>query len=233
MTTESALPGDEPHRLLAGARDLARRVRRDQRATWFPLLVLAAVTFVAIPVNAVGGRTGVCGAVGGGWVCTVAPSAGFVYWPAALVLAYVAIAAWYLHRSRVRGVGTRVRPYVVAGIVIAVLAAGVALWANRHVLAGQLGIPALGPYQAQGLLFRLGNPGTAIGVGMLVLARVERSYALLAVTAGYLAIVLIPLDFGWTIDRSSPWSITPHLAVQGGVLLLASAGFAVAQRIRA
>src|SRR5262245_42597262 len=207
MTTESALPGDEPHRLLASARELTHRVRRDQRATWFPLLTLAAVTLVAIPVNGNSSRTGICRAIDAGRVCTVAPSAGFVYWPVALVLAYAAIAAWYLHKSRVRGVGTRVWPYILVGIVIAVLASGVSLWANRHVVTGQFGIPAVGPYQAQGLLFRLGNPGTAIGLGMVVLTWVERNPALLAVTGGYLAIVLIPLNFGWTVAPSSPWSI--------------------------
>lgn len=47
MTTESAFAGDGPHRLLPGARELAQRVRQAQRATWFPLLVFAAVTFGA------------------------------------------------------------------------------------------------------------------------------------------------------------------------------------------
>jgi hypothetical protein len=41
MATESAYAGDDPRRLLSGTQDLARRVRRAQRATWFPLLVLA------------------------------------------------------------------------------------------------------------------------------------------------------------------------------------------------
>ena len=45
MTSESApRPGDDPRELLAGARELTQRVRRAQRATWFPLLVFAAVT---------------------------------------------------------------------------------------------------------------------------------------------------------------------------------------------
>ena len=50
MTTESAYPGADPRRLLASTRELAQRVHRAQRATWFPLLVLAAVTFASIPV---------------------------------------------------------------------------------------------------------------------------------------------------------------------------------------
>ena len=35
MTTDSAYPGDDPHRLLASTRELARGVHRAQRATWF------------------------------------------------------------------------------------------------------------------------------------------------------------------------------------------------------
>src|SRR6266581_1171993 len=132
MTTDSAYPGDDPHRLLASTRELARGVHRAQRATWFPLLVLAAVTFASIPAY-YGHYTLTCKAVPpAGKVCTVYSTAAFVYWPIALVLAYVAIAAFYIHRSRARGVGTRVRPYVIAGIIVAALATGVALWWVRN-----------------------------------------------------------------------------------------------------
>ena len=56
MTTESAHSGDDPRRLLSSTRELAQRVRKEQRATWFPLLVFAAVTFAAIPVLRFSGR---------------------------------------------------------------------------------------------------------------------------------------------------------------------------------
>src|SRR5262249_42248294 len=49
MTSGTAFPGNDPRQLLSGTRELTRQVRRTQRATWFPLLVLAAVTFAAIP----------------------------------------------------------------------------------------------------------------------------------------------------------------------------------------
>src|SRR5258705_12206249 len=45
MTTDTAYPGDDPDRLLSNTRELAQRVRKEQRATWFPLLVFAALTF--------------------------------------------------------------------------------------------------------------------------------------------------------------------------------------------
>jgi len=130
MTTGSAYSEDDPRRLLSSTRELAQRVRKEQRATWFPLLVFAAVTFAAIPILRYSGRhLGPCTATGPGLkVCTVYPNAQFVYWPIALVLAYTAIAAFYIHRSRALGIETRVRPYAVAGIIIAVVLTGAALW---------------------------------------------------------------------------------------------------------
>jgi hypothetical protein len=72
--------------------------------------------------------------------------------------------------------------------------------------------------------------GGAIGLALLVLAWAERNVALLAVTVGYLVIVLVPIDFGWVIARPSPWVALPHLVIDGCFLLLAGLGFAVAQR---
>src|SRR5262249_20606523 len=107
MTTGTAYPADDPRRLLSSTRELALRVRKAQRATWFPLLVFAAVTLASIPVYRYGGHHLICVAVPGdgphgapGRVCTVYSNARFVYWPIALVLAYVAIAAFYIRRSR-------------------------------------------------------------------------------------------------------------------------------------
>ncbi len=67
-------------------RELAQRVRRAQRATWFPLPGLAAVTFAAIPVYRYGHYAKVCATVGSvppvGRTRTIYTTAGFVY-PAA------------------------------------------------------------------------------------------------------------------------------------------------------
>jgi hypothetical protein len=219
MTSDSVYPGDDPRQLLAGARELAQRVRGAQRATWFPLLVLAALTFAAIPLYRFSTpRLRSCAAVGAGRVCTVAPAARFVYWPAALVLAYAVIAAFYLRRSRARGVGTRVRPYVIAGVILAFAVTGLALWAFGHPLAPEWE-----------LLARLGSPACAIGLALLVLAWAERNRALLILAAGYLAVVLIPVTFGWDIQRAG-WVFLPRLVVGGSVLLAGGIGFAIAQR---
>jgi hypothetical protein len=126
MATNSAYSGDDPRRMLSNTRGLTRTVRMTQRATWFPLLVFAAATFAAIPVyRLTGSHIGSCATVApGGRICAVAYTAAFVYWPIVFVLAYVAIAAFYIRRSRARGVETRVRRYVIAGIILAVAVTG-------------------------------------------------------------------------------------------------------------
>ena len=227
MTTVSASSGDDPRRLLSGARDLIRRVRKTQRATWFPLLVFAAVTFVAIPVSRVGhNHLGTCVAVSAGRVCTVYSDVGFGYWPVALVLSYVAIAAFYIRRSRARGVGTRVRPYVFFGIIFALAVAGAVLWTLYHPAGTALALPSLPA------LFPLA-PGIryscAIGLALLVLAWAERNRALLVLALAYLAVVLAPISFGWANGRLR-WDFLPQLVYGGSVPLLGGIGFALAQR---
>ena len=221
MTTETAYPGDDPHRLLSNARKLAQRVRKEQRATWFPLPVFAALTFASLPVRRYSGHHLDCRVMPGGRICTVYSDAEFVYWPIALVLAYVAIAAFYIRRSRARGVGTCVRPYAIAGIIVAVALTGVALWELHNP-------PVENPIGLNGLPYRLVSPGAAIGLALLVLAWAERNRALLLLTLAYLAAVLVPITFGW-VQHDPPWYSYP-VVFQGSVLLLGGIGFALAQR---
>jgi hypothetical protein len=228
--------GGDPQQLLSRSRELADRVRKAQRATWFPLLAFAAVTLAATPVYRFGhyGRT--CRTIGSppgqtGRVCSVYSAAGFVYWPIGLVLGYVAIAAFYLYRSRARGVGTRVQPYVIAGTVIAALLTSLSLWAAHH--------PPLGEYNILGVhvgglqlasLYGLAGPAYAIGLGLLVLAWAERSRGLLVFAVGYLVAAHLSINSGRVASRPSPWFFLPHLAIDSGVLLLGAIGFALAQR---
>jgi hypothetical protein len=226
MTSETAYSGDDPRLLLSNTLELAQRVRKAQRATWFPLLVFAVVTFASIPVYRYGGHHdfGTCVVTGPGRrACTIYPTGAFAYWPFALLLAYVVIAAFYIRRSRARGIETRVRPYAIAGVIIAVALTGALLW--------ELSNPsASGPVGLHGLGWRLATPTCAIGLALLVLARAERSRALLLMTIAYLAIVLVPINFGWVMDPLSPWYAVPRLVIDGSVLLLGGIGFALAQR---
>jgi len=213
--------GDDPRQLLSGTRELTRQVRRTQRATWFPLLVLAAVTFAAIPFRYSPHRLGTCAAAGLARVCTAYPPALLVYWPAALVLAYVVIAAFYIRRSRARGVGTRVRPYVAAGIILALAMTGSLLWTLYHPLAFTLAGPGLVP--------ALHSYPFAIGVALVVLAWAERNGALLALALGYSAVVLVTATAGPASGHRG-LGFPVQLVIPGSVLLLGGIGFFLAQR---
>jgi hypothetical protein len=222
MTTEAAFPGDDPHSLLSRARDLTRRVRKAQRATWFPLLVFAVLTFGSIPVRRYSGHHMSCRGGPGAQQCTAYSNADLVYWPVALIVAYVVIVAFYIRRSRARGVDTRVRPYAIAGIIVAVVVSGVAFWVLHHPLPDRV------LFGVSGLPYRLASAGTAIGLALLVLARAERNRPLLLVALVYLAVVLVPITFGRS-QLDPPWYATPAVS-QGTVLLLGGIGFALAQR---
>jgi len=115
-----------------------------------------------------------------------------------------------------------VRPYAIAGIIVAVALTGAALWQLHNPPVAQY------PMGLSGLAFRLASPGTAIGLALLVLAWAERNRALLLLTLAYLAAVLVPITFG-PLQPGAPWYLYPAV-VQGSVLLLGGIGFALAQR---
>ncbi|SNY52643.1 hypothetical protein [Paractinoplanes atraurantiacus] len=228
MTSDS-ISADDPRRLLAEVRALAHRVRADQRMTWAALLVLGVTTLLAIPVDWFGMRVD-CHSDGS---CEFARNGMLYFWPAAMVLAYAAIAVWYFRAARARGLGTRVLPYAITGAVTTVVfpAAWLAvfLYFRSHPYPdGPM------PYW-QFVLDRLVMPWGMIGVALLVLVWLERNLALLLFTAGYLALVLLvlPMNDGFA---------SPHLGFRAGmalpqlivgvVLLLAAAGFARAGRRR-
>jgi hypothetical protein len=233
MTAAESSAVGSPASQLSLSRALARRVRRERRASWFPLLVFAVVTFLAIPVTRAGHAVGLtCRplSVPGrpvARVCVAHNSAAYGYWPIALIASYVLIAAFYLHWSRSRGLATRARPYVVTGLVLAVAVTAAAVWAAHTVLTGRYDI--LGWHLQGQDVYRLIAPACAIGLALLVLAVIDRSPTLLLVSVAYLVLAIGGVDFGWTIARSSPWAFAPHLVIAGSILLLASAGFALVQ----
>jgi hypothetical protein len=216
---------------LSAVRDVTRQVRLAQRGTWFPLLVFAVINLAAIPVYRFAPRhLGPCRpGPQGTTVCSGYIPAVLVYWPIALVLAYVAIAAFYVQQSRRRGVGTPIRPYVVVGVVIAALLAAVSLWRAAHPHTPWLS-PGLHAATPRLGLSDLATPAVAIGLALLVLAWVERNRALVGFTLGYLVIVVA--SSARVIHSHSIWWFLPQLLVPAVLLLGGSAGFALARPAR-
>jgi hypothetical protein len=222
MTHETVPSAEGPRELLATVRDLTRQVRAAQRGAWFPLLVFAAITLVSIPLyryapHHVGPcRTGPQGMS----VCTAYIPSVWVYWPIALVLGYVVIARFSINQSRRRGVGSRIRPYVIVGVVLAGLLAAALLWEAAHPL-----VPAFDVSPTHAPFYGLATPAPAIGLALLVLAWVERNWALFAYSVVYVVFVLVQAN--QVIHSSSHWYFLPHLLIPAAILLLGSAGFAM------
>lgn len=223
------------HELLATTRALTRRVRSAQRGAWFPLLLFGLATLGSAPFNHLGGHARACTPpTVGGYVCSVYSQGESVYWPTVLVLIYAAVAWFYTRRSRQRGVGTRVRVYVIVGVVVAVVLTAASLWVITHPSPSRdvLGLHLFPGTPVGSAAFRLVSPAAAIGIALFVLSRIERSPALLVFAIGYLAIVL----FSFPSTHYGP-GVVPHLPlfsprtlVEGAVLLLGSGGFALAER---
>jgi hypothetical protein len=213
---------DSPHELLSATRRLTLRVRQAQRGTWFPLLLFGVITLASGPFLVSSHHAIDCRMLSPGKVCLAFSPWSYVYWPLALVLAYAVVAVFYLHRARRRGVGTRVRPYVFAGIIIAAAATGASLWLVTHPEA--TGYPSAVPSPTTQLLYRLVSPEVGIGLALLVLAWVERNGALLLFGLMYLVVACS----GWIHDhRSWPRFL---LVVTAAMLIVGSIGFALAER---
>jgi hypothetical protein len=81
-------------------------------------------------------------------------------------------------------------------------------------------------------LIRLLDPTGVIGLALLVLAWLERHVALLLFGLAYLVVVVAQVDIGWGDHWGDLWAFTPQLVINGGLLILGAAGFALAQRLR-
>ncbi|MFG3690959.1 hypothetical protein [Micromonospora sp. NPDC047740] len=240
MTTDAVPPAGDPRRLLSDVRALARRVRLDQRVTWVALLVLAVVTFAAIPFDWYSLNVD-CGSASawiedanGGSMCHITGRGAMFYWPPALLLAYTAIAVYAVRVARARGVGVRVLPYAITGAALTVVLF-IGAWLLVRMYFASHPVPTHPfPYWVM-LLDRVVAPWGAMGVALLVLARLERNVALLLFTVGYLAVVLVPINFGWHPSwgyRGILGGFLPQQIINGTVLLLGAVGFAVARRWR-
>ncbi len=225
--TEAPLPSQGTAReLLANTQALARRVRNAQRGTWLPLLVFAVITLTAIPLYRLAPRQLARCRPGpqGVSVCTTVIPSVLVYWPVALVAGYAAISAFYVRQSRRRGVGSAIRPYVLAGIALSLLLAACSVWRAFYPLMPKTNGELLHAALTWQVLM---TPAVAIGLGLLVLAWVEHNTLLVAFAVGYLAVVVVQAHR--VIRSSSQWSFLPLLLVPAAVLLVGSAAFALYQ----
>jgi hypothetical protein len=230
MSTPSK-PADDPQRLLADTRELSRKVRKAQRGTWLALLVLGATVLLAIPFYEYGHSVvGRCQTRGDGPImaCSRYPTLALWYWPVALVVAYGVIGAIFVRQARSRGVGARVRPYVIGGIVLVAAAMLLTVWGIQHPLSWSAFETAIAPPGSlvHAWLHRLVSPLGVIGLGLLVLARVERSRAVVAFSVVYLVAVVASTPTGLYAGRF----FLPGILVPGLVLLAGSALFAFLER---
>lgn len=229
-----------PQDLLANLKDLTRKVRTAQRGAWFPLLLLGALLAVGIVVNrltftmhAIRCPAGVAVTAGG---CTVAKQGSPVYWTLGLVLVYAATAVFYIRRSRERGVGSPIRPYLIAGVAIAVLITPTKFWGMPQTpppggIVDFWGLHFNATHGMEAFLSRLTGRAISIGLPLLVLAWIERNRALLLFTLVYIVVELIPVTLG--ASGVGPWSSLSRLAAPALVLLLGALGFGLAERSKA
>jgi hypothetical protein len=211
--------------MLAALHHFTRRVRVARRGTWFPLLVLGLVVLGAVPVYRYAPRhlEGCQVGPNGAAVCHAVIPMALAYWPVALVLAYSVVAAFYVRRARQRGLDSAIRPYVVVGAVIAVAASAIAIW--RAANPQTLSVATSG----HSFLYGVAGAPAAIGLGLLVLAWAERSWAVLVFSLGYLVVVVVQANR--VIHSSSLWWFLPQLLLPAVLLFVGSVGFAVAQRM--
>jgi hypothetical protein len=248
-----------PEQLLGAARAARRQARRARHAYWFPLVLFGLLASASSPFylhQEVGKRSclhalpghicrlrgtigagvsvpqlgsGYLGGIGG----LVVRSGSAYYWLAAVLVGLAATAMWYRLRGNRIGLRTPSRGFVITGLVLLVLALVI------PVLADQPGGGVLAILMPGDLLIRGTFPLVLIGLGLCVLAWAERSLALTAIAAGYLAVSLVASLYDienvlyrlhWTISPAA--SSLPNVVLPALVLLLSGASAWVAQRQR-
>jgi hypothetical protein len=192
----SPAPDQPPDALLDQVAALRRRTRAQVHGAWLPLSVFALLTLASILLYK-GPFFGLP------WTDRSA-AASILFWLVAAPLCYLGCAWWYRRRAERVGLELRWQTWVWVGLgLLAVLA--LALVARRLGLLRFPGITAgsFPPVEVGSIL----SPLLAIALGLLVLARVERSWgvAVAAILYGGLATVMNLYGLG-TIP---PWIMPP------------------------
>ncbi|MEU7652596.1 hypothetical protein AB0C41_11325 [Micromonospora taraxaci] len=190
-----------PGEILASVAALRRRTRVARHAYWLPLLLFGLLTAMAAPLYVESTEPPALRATQdnppltglGGDFLERSTTLGW-YWLAALIGGYLLSLWWYRwHGARV-GVETPTRAYVVAGLV-GTLVGLVLPIVLRYLLLNSDTVLRNGTSWLTVPLLGIANRGMVphliIAVGLLVLARLERSRGLTVVAAGYAAAVVL------------------------------------------
>jgi hypothetical protein len=215
-----------PAELLEEMAALRRRARADRHGYWFPLILFGVLTLAAAPLYVAPELPGPVydgyGKLVPGPVYGFQPRTGGIgrYWLAALIVGGLLTVWWYRRRGR------RIGPQGAGAVAVVTAALAVAAVAVLDLT------PAAG-----WLLWPLDRGYAAtliIAVGLIALARVERSPVLTGIAAGYTAAALLAnlynvenllFRLGWDPWIAHPdqarFTPLPNLLLPGLVLLLA------------
>lgn len=222
---------DEPAALLADMAALRRAARRDRHAYWLPLMIFGLLALGSAPfyvdVEAAGPdeirsiqQVPPLAGLGGDMLVHAAAIGWF--WLVALIGGFLAALWWYRRHALRAGVRTPTRAYAKAGL-LGVLA-GLALGPVLSWLATQAWTPVSEAARAVlwplFVLFGLGLvPLAVIAIGLLVLARLERSWGLAVVAGATLVTLLLGPVYLNTFFVGSAYRYLPLVIAPGLVLL--------------
>jgi hypothetical protein len=233
-----------PAELLDELAVVRRRTRSARHAYWFPLVLFGLLTCAAAPlyVSAANPATGVFySGSGRPTVLGGPPSRGFYlgwYWLVALVGGYLLTLLWYRWHARRAGVQTPARGYLVTGVVLTALAVVIPPLSARAHRWQWLWLLLPGDVWIRGTFAFL-----IIAAGLWVLARAERSLALVITAAVYTGAALLAslynvenilFRLGWNPGRADlSLTVLPDVLLPAAVLLIAgAAAFAARHRGR-
>lgn len=221
---------------------LQSRTRRARRGLWFPLVLFGLVILASTPLyvnptmtttpafltpdvpsdpstfTGSGGDSGLLGFSPGG-MFSFSPVMVTVFWLVATPVGYVLTAGFYWLQARRRGVATSIRAYVLTGLGLFALLVATSTPVVRVSFPGDLTIRGL-------------TPLIAVALGLFVLARVERSWALLAFAVPFLTLSVAANLYNMenVVYRLGLGSAGPevNVIVVGSVLLIAGVIFSLA-----
>jgi len=221
----------EPEALLADVAALRRTARRDRHAYGLPLTMFGLLALASAPlyVDTLGpdvlraAQEGPALASLGGDLLRHSVGIGW-FWLVALIGGFLASLWWYRRHAVRAGVQTSTRAYAKVGVigVLGGLALGPVLnwlWFHAWNPVSDVAQVVLWPVH---VLYGMGLvPLAVVGIGFLVLARLERSWALAAVAGALLVTLSLgPLYVNMFFIESAygylPIVIAPGLVLLGG-----------------